>query len=47
MTPFAAKLVSNKACFYRDIFFATGMKILRKNAKSVMISVLSVPICQS
>ncbi len=27
MTPFAAKLVSNKLCFYHDIFFATGTRV--------------------
>ncbi len=47
MTPFAAKLVSNKACFYHDIFFATRTRVSQKNEKSVIISVLSVLIHQS
>ncbi len=44
MTPFTAKLVSNKPCFNHDIFFATKMRVSRKNEKSVTLSVLSVLI---
>ncbi len=44
MTPFAAKLVSDKPCFCHDIFFATGTRVLGKNEKSVTLSVLSVLI---
>ncbi len=33
MTPFAAKLVSNKLCFYQDIFFSTGTRASRKKLK--------------
>ncbi len=40
MTLFAAKLVSNKSCFYHEIFFATGTSVYRKNEKSVTLSVL-------
>ncbi len=47
MTPFASKLVSNKPCFYQDIFFATGTRVSWKNEKSVMLSVHSVQICRS
>ncbi len=46
-TSFAAKLVSNGSCFYGDIFVATGMKVLWKNEKSFMLSVLSVLIGRS
>ncbi len=42
ITPFAAKLVSNKPCFYQDIFFATRTRVSRKNEKPVTLSVLSV-----
>ncbi len=35
MTPFTAKLVSNKPCFYRDIFFATRMRVSQESEKSV------------
>ncbi len=44
MTQFAAKLVSDKACFYYDIFFAMRTKVLGENEKSVTLSVLSVLI---
>ncbi len=37
MTPFADKLVSIKLCFYQDIFFATGSRILWKNEKPVTL----------
>ncbi len=47
MTPFAAKLVSSKPCFYHHIFFITGTRISRKNEKSMTLSVLSVLICWS
>ncbi len=47
MTPFDAKLVSNKSCFYHDIFFATRTRVPWKNEKSVILSVLSVLICRS
>ncbi len=46
MTPFAAKLVSNKA-FFSHIFFAIGTRVLWKNEKSVTLSVLSVVIGRS
>ncbi len=42
MTPFAAKLKSNK-----PYFFATRTRVLRKNENSVTFSVLSVLIGQS
>ncbi len=35
MTPFDAKLVSNKPCFYHEIFFAAGTRVSWKNKKSV------------
>ncbi len=41
MTPFAAKLASNKPCFYHDIFFATWMRVSHRDEKSVTLSVLS------
>ncbi len=44
MTPYAAKLVSNKPCLYHDIFFATWTRFLWK---SQCFSVLSVLICRS
>ncbi len=44
MTPFAAELVSDKPCFYHDIFFAIGTRVLQKNGKSLTLSVLSVLI---
>ncbi len=44
MTPFAAKLISNKSCFCHDIFFATGTRVPQKNEKSVAFFVLSVLI---
>ncbi len=47
MTPFTAKLVSNKSCLYHDIFFATGTRVSQKNEKSVTLSVLSVLIRRS
>ncbi len=47
MTPFAAKLASNKPCFHHDIFFATGTKVLRKNENSLTLSQLSVLIGRS
>ncbi len=47
MTPFAAKLVSSKPCFYHEIFFATGTRVSKKNEKSVTLSVLSVLIGRS
>ncbi len=40
MTPFVAKLVSNKPCFYHDTFFATGTRVSRKNLKSVTLCTL-------
>ncbi len=40
---FAAKLVSNKPCFYQDIFFAIRTRV----EKSVTLSVLSVLIGRS
>ncbi len=40
MTPFAAKLVSNKCCFYHDIFFATNTRVLWKDEKPVSLSIL-------
>ncbi len=46
MTPLVAELVSNKPCFYHDIFFATGTRVLWENEKSEMFSVLSVLICR-
>ncbi len=47
MTPFAAKLISNKLCFYHEIFFATRMRVSQKNEKLVTLSVLSVLIGRS
>ncbi len=47
MTPFTAKLVSSKLCFYYDVFFVTGTKISQKKDKSVMLSVLAVRIRRS
>ncbi len=47
MTPITAKLVSNKPCFYHVIFFDTKTKVLRKNEKSIKLSVLSVLIPRS
>ncbi len=44
MTPFTANLVSNKPCFYSDIFFAIRTRVLQKNEKSVTLSVHSVLI---
>ncbi len=40
MTPFAAKLVSNRPCFYHDSIFATGTRVSWKNGTSVTLSVL-------
>ncbi len=40
MTSFAAKLVSNKPCFYHDIVFANRMRqVSRKHEKSLTLSV--------
>ncbi len=47
VAPFTAKLVSNMPCFYHEIFFAIGTRVLHKNEKSVTLSILSVPIRQS
>ncbi len=44
MTPFAAKLVCSKPCFYHDTFFAAGTRVAQTKGKSVMLSVLSVLI---
>ncbi len=44
MTTFTAKLIFSKSCFYHDIFFATRTKVLWKNEKSAMLSVLAVLI---
>ncbi len=46
MTPFAAKLVSNKPCFYQS-FLATGKRVSQKNEKLVTLSVFSVLIRRS
>ncbi len=47
MTPFAAKLVSNKLCFYHNIFFAAKARVSWKNERSVTLSVLCVMIGRS
>ncbi len=40
-------MISNKLCFYHEIFFATGTRVSLKSEKSVTLSVLSVLIRRS